>query len=73
MRVEFQKPLYDKDNRWVGREPAYGTILHWGVASEEHNRGDGANIALVYTVVFVSEESTGSVFEINPLHIKIIC
>jgi hypothetical protein len=72
MRVEFEKPLFNKDDMWIGTEPAFGTILHWGVSTDERNRGDGVTIPCVYTVVFISEDSTGKVFEISPSVIKTI-
>ena len=49
MRVEFEKPLFNKDDRWIGTEPAFGTILHWGVSTDERNRGDGVTIVLYST------------------------
>lgn len=49
-----------------------GRILHWGIATETQNAGDGVLIPCPYTVVFILREDNNKIAEVLPSQINVM-
>lgn len=73
LRVKFQvNEQVDSVNRLWEMKTYFGYVIHFGIACESHNRGDGMNIAVQYSVAFVARDDDGKVFEVMPIHLIVI-